>query len=267
MPVNVRSTSTLELRIPGLDPGVPYTSRLSARSALYTDLRLLLEGRDDPLPSRNYRALVVEQNCLGRRSTSARAKIWQELRARYRLDRDDPLFAAFWREWRRCQTEAEHGLTAYTLFASNDRLVTDLGIHWLFPKLRKAAAEITPAGVQTFMKAAAREHPEVESWSDATITAVARKYCASIRDFGLAKGGTRKMSTRPALYGAPTRLLIRALRLGGVRLLEIVQSPAFRLLGIDAHEVIDALSELNRREDLRFRMQGDVVELYLPEVA
>jgi hypothetical protein len=38
-------------------------------------------------------------------------------------------------------------------------------------------------------------------------------------------------------------------------------SPMFRLLALDGIEVIDALGELNRQGELRFRMQGDVIEL------
>jgi hypothetical protein len=84
---------------------------------------------------------------------------------------------------------------------------------------------------------------------------------ASIRDFGLARGKGKKSSLRPALYGAPVRLLIRALRFAHFNDLEIVASPVFRLLALEGAEVIDALGELNRLRELRFRMQADVIEL------
>jgi hypothetical protein len=84
---------------------------------------------------------------------------------------------------------------------------------------------------------------------------------ASIRDFGLARGKVRKTSVRPALYGAPVRLLIRALRLARTGDFEIVTALVFRLLALDGTEVIDALGELNRQGELRFRMQADVIEL------
>jgi hypothetical protein len=56
----------------------------------------------------------------------------------------------------------------------------------------------------------------------------------------------RKISIRPALYGPPIRFLVRALRLGGIAPLSIVQSPAFKLLCLDTTDVIEALGELNR---------------------
>jgi hypothetical protein len=246
-----------------LSPAGKYLSRLSARSALYTDLRLLLDGLGGPLSSAEYRALVVDENRLTRRSAAARAKIWTELKTRYILDREQPLFLAFWQEWRLAHSEAERGLTAYVLLALNDRLVADLGTQWLFPLLRRAPAELRVEEVLAFIHRAASSHPEVQDWSAQTRTAVAQKYLASLRDFGLAQGKVKKQTVRPALYAAPARLLIRALRLAGVRELDLIQAPIFRLIGLDGLEVIDALSDLHRREELRFKLQADIVEIGL----
>ena len=113
--------------MPGLDPSTPYSSRLSARSALFTDLLLLLDDRPEPLLSEQYRNLVVEENVLSRSSTAARRKVWAELRGRYLLDRRRALYQAFWSEWHGSKSEPERGLTAYVLLALNDRLVADLG--------------------------------------------------------------------------------------------------------------------------------------------
>lgn len=251
--------------VPGLDPAGPYFSRLSARSAMFTELHLLFEGERRPLSLGEYRSLVENENKLTRRTVSARKKVWKELKARYRLDAADPLFAGFWAEWRRCHSEAERGLTAYVLLAMNDRLVADLGIEWLFPLLRRAPAELRVGDVHAFIDRAKPAHPEIQGWSKETRLTVAQKYSASIRDFGLAKGTARKTTVRPALYGSPVRLLVRALRLAGVPPLDLVHAPAFRLLGLNGPEVIDALGELNRTGALRFRMQGDVVELDVTE--
>jgi hypothetical protein len=209
----------------------------------------------------------LEENCLARASGAARRKLWQELKSRYLLDRALPLFAAFWKEWRRCKSEAEHGLTAYILLALNDRLVADLGTEWLFGYLRRAPVELRTEDVRCFIERAGQTHPEVESWTEHTRAAVAKKYLASIRDFGLARGRVKKVTVCPALYGAPVRLLIRGLQLVGVRPLDLIQAPVFRLLALDERSMIDVLGELNRLGELRFRVQGDVIELDLGEEA
>ena len=252
--------------IPALDASAPYVSRLSARSALYTDLHVLLDARETPLSS-SFRSLVIEENCLTRKSAMARKKIWEELKSRYILDTDSSLFAAFLKEWRRCRSEPERGLTAYILLALNDRLVADLGTNWLFPLLLRAPAPLRVADVRGLIDCAAKKHVEVAAWSDQTRTAVAQKYLASIRDFGLAKGTVKKVTIHPALYGAPVRLLVRALRLVGIRPPDLVRAPIFRLLALEGHEVVEALGELNRVDALRFRIQGDIIELNIEEVA
>jgi hypothetical protein len=246
---------------PGLDPAAPYSSRLSARSALYTDLHQLIDGDPEALSSAEYRRRVVVENRLAKSSKAAREKLWKELKGRYRLDAEDPLFAAFWAEWQRCTSEPERSLTAYVFFAFNDRLVTDLGIELLYPLLRRAPADVRLADVLAFIERAYGSHPEARAWSKETRVAVAQKYTTSIRDFGLARGTIHKTSIRPALYGAPVRFIVRALRLAGAAPLDIVQAPAFKLLCLDTTEIIDALGEMNRIGVLRFRMQGDVVEL------
>ena len=262
-PEHSRKTGT----VPGLDPAAPYSSRLSARTALYTELHLLLQGQSQVLPSSAYRALVVGENRLSRSSAAARAKLWKELKARYRLDGSDPLFAAFAKEWRGCASEAERALTAYVFFSLNDRLVADLGDKWLFPLLRRAPAGSASPTCWHSLRVPRPTIPRCSSWSEKTRRAVAQKYVGSIRDFGLAKGTVRKLTVRPALYGAPVRLMVRALRLAGAAPFDVVRSPAFRLLALEGSEIIDALGELNRQGALRFRMQGDVIELDLPEAA
>lgn len=240
-----------------------YVSRLSARSALYTDLRLLLDGVREPMSSAGFHALAVGENRVARLSVSTRRKLWKELRARYILDISSPLFAAFWQEWVRCESEQERHLTAYVLFALNDRLVLDLGKDWLCPHLQRAPSEIRVEEVLTFIRQSITAHPEVAGWSEKTTDSVARHYMASIRDFGLARGKLRKFTICPALYGAPVRLLISALRLDGIKTKDLIHSSLFRILAIGEQAVIEALSELHRRRALRFKMQADVIELDL----
>ncbi len=247
---------------PGLDVAGPYLSRLSARSALYTDLSVLLSAADGDLDRASLRSLVLEDNVLTRSSAAARAKLWKELTTRYLLDPASPLFAAFLHEWRCCESDAERALTAYVLLALNDRLVADLGTRWLYPLLRGAPRELRVGDVLAFLDySGSAQHPEVERWTAETRLAVAQKYASSVRDFGLARGKVRKSTIRPALYGAPVRLLVAGLRLAGSKDEEILRSWTFRLLAIAENEVVDALAELHRLRAVTFRTQAGVIEL------
>ena len=241
----------------------PYLPRLSSRSALFSEVKLLLSEADNTETSCDYRQLIIDENCLAKATTASRQRTWDELRARYILSAENPIFCSFLVEWASCFGDSEAATTIYCLFALNDKLVADLGVNYLFPRLRQAPSPIRVDDIEAFLYAARATNPELKSWSEKTTAAVARKYAASIRDFGLAKGVYAKTSVRPAFYAAPARFLIRALRLAGMKDLVIVSSPWFRLIGLDSHEVIDALSELSRQGKLGFRMQADVVELDL----
>jgi hypothetical protein len=67
--------------IPGLDQDARCLARLSARSAHYTDLEVLLQARTELLPASDYRKAVVDENVLSRGSVAARKKVFQELKA------------------------------------------------------------------------------------------------------------------------------------------------------------------------------------------
>ena len=251
------------ISVPGLDPAGRCLARLSSRSALLTDFRLLLESGGAQRPEA-IRELVLGDNVLSRKSSSARSKLFTELKGRYLLDPSRPLFAAFLSEWAHSRSEEERSLVIYALFALNDRTVTVTSMQWLFPHLCGSRSELRIGDLETFYRSLGKgPHPEIGTWTPTTLTRVAQHYLASVRDFGLAVGGIKKTAHRPALYAAPVRMLLRGLRLAGVSPLSITSHKVFRILGIPQAEIPAALSELNRQHAIRFRQQADVVELSL----
>lgn len=249
--------------VPALNQGGRLLARISSRSALATDFAMLME-RVPEYRAAAFRASVIDENLLARSSASARAKLYQEIKNRYILDLDSPLFAAFLAEWRAHPDSHDRQLLAYTLFALNDRTVYVTSRDWLFPHLRQASSELRIGDLIVFFQRLGKtDYTEVGAWTPITLTRVAQHYLASVRDFGLATGGTRKIAVRPSLQPAPVRLLIRALTLSGAPVPEIIRHDAFKILGIAAGEVVDILSELSRHGALRFRIQADVIELSL----
>jgi hypothetical protein len=249
--------------VPALDPAGRLLARISSRSALATDFAMLMERVPDYCAS-TFRTAVIDDNTLARTSASARAKLFQELKGRYLLDLASPLFAAFLDEWLAHPDNHDRQLLAYIFFVLNDRTVFLTSRDWLFPHLRQASSELRIGDLIVFFQLLGKtDYPEVAAWTPITLTRVAQHYLASVRDFGLATGGTRKVAVRPSLQPGTVRLLLRALMLSGVPAPEIICHHAFKILGIDPGEVVDVLSELNRHGALRFRMQSDVIELSL----
>jgi hypothetical protein len=249
--------------VAALDPLGPLLARISSRSALATDFAVLME-KVPQYHAASFRTAVIDDNILARTSASARAKLFQELKGRYLLDLASPLFAAFLAEWRAHPASHDRQLLAYILFALNDRTVFVTSRDWLFPHLRQASSELRIGDLIVFFQRLGKsDYPEVAAWTPITLTRVVQHYLASVRDFGLATGGTRKVAVRPSLQPGPVRLLLRAIMLSGIPAPEVIRHDAFKILGIAPGEVVDTLSELNRRGALRFRMQADVIELSL----
>lgn len=249
--------------IPGLVENGRLLARISSRSALATDFAMLME-RVPEYRAAAFRAAVIDDNILARASLSARAKLYKEIKGRYLLDTDSALFTAFLTEWRAYPDPHDRQLLSYILFALNDRTVFVTSRDWLFPHLRQASSELRIGDLTVFFQRLGKtSHPEVAAWTPITLTRVAQHYLASVRDFGLATGGTRKIAVRPSLQPAAVRLLLRSLLLAGVPSAETIRHKAFKILGIAPGEVVDVLAELNRQGKLRFRMQADVIELSL----
>lgn len=256
-----RLNSKLSNSIPGLEPHNRCLARLSARSGMLADLNLLLDqgGASDP---GSMRALVLDANLLARGTSNARKKLYVELKARYLLDPQIPIFAHFLQEWRNSASQQEKHLLAFTLLALNDLTVMLASREWLFPRLRKADSELRVVDLESFLSCKGKEnHPEISRWTPATLRRVAQHYLATVRDCGMATGTIKKLAFRPALYAAPMRLLLQALLIKRVSLPEIITHESFKILGIAPGEVVGALSELNRHGAIKFRQQADVIEL------
>lgn len=247
--------------IPGLELPGRCLARLSSRSGLLTDFRRVLENGGSENPG-EIRQLIMDGNLLARATTSARSKVYTELKGRYLLDPANLLFATFLDEWRKVANPEEKNLLMFTLLALNDRTVMVTSCEWLFHHLRKADSELRVSDLEIFFAHLGKSsHPEIAQWTESTLKRVAQHYLATVRDCGLALGAIKKRAHRPALYAAPVRLLLRALQNSRVSLPEIVAHESFKILGIAPSEVVGALSELNRHGAIQFRQQADVIEL------
>lgn len=251
--------SAVSQHLPALSSDSRCLARISTRSALFADLNQLLSATQD---SGYFKQLIIEDNVCLRRTSSARRKLYQELKGRYLLNLTIPAFAAFLNEWQRSENEADRRLLAYVLFCLNDKTVYAISKDWLFSLIRKPAAPMQITELTDFLNRLAKSTaPEIGNWSATTLERVVQHYLASVRDFGFAEGKQKKTSVRPSVGAPPTRLLVELLRLNGVVDKSIIAHPAFRMFGIAENEVYDHLKTLHQQGGLHFKMQGDIIEL------
>lgn len=95
----LQSESSL-VTVPGLDPATAYTSRLSARSALYTELHLLLEGERRTVLCRISKHRGSRKQgiaTIGLIPEQALERVEEQIQTR----RDRPTVFGIWSEWRR----------------------------------------------------------------------------------------------------------------------------------------------------------------------
>ena len=242
----------------GLDPRGRWLSRISSRSALLADFSLALNAYT---PGASFRSLIVEGNVCLKPTTASRRKVYKELKGRYLIDKDNPYFTLFMREWKAAPDDEAKAQTIYVFFCLNDRTVLATSSEWLCPKVRSAPSELRIGDLENFLRKKSDEHPEIRAWSANTLTCVAQKYLASIRDFGFATGTSRKISRRPSVSGVAFRFLVKSLLMSGVGDRELISHPAFRILGFAGDDIVETLIRLNRDGLIRFRMQADVIEI------
>ena len=239
-----------------LEPSAPYCSRLSARSALYTlytDLHVLLDAACEPLTSAAYRSLVIEDNCVARKSARAGRKIWKELKASYSLDTGHPLFAG-----------VSAGVAPLPLRTGTrpDRLYAPRPPRSSGRRPRHLLVVSAPATGTRGAPRGQRARVPRSCGGEARggrrlVGSHAHRRGPEIRAqrprlrLGQRHGQEDHGSSRSLRRAGPA--LVRALSFGGVRPLDLVCPPIFRLLALEGHEVMEDFSEPNPRDAARFR--------------
>src|SRR5688500_4394845 len=90
----------------------------TSRTMMLSELRQLLEAVGDTATTKHLKHAVLEDNVLGKNSTSSRQRSWRYLRELYSLDDAEPSFAALRKLW-------AHDREAQPLIALSSALVRD----------------------------------------------------------------------------------------------------------------------------------------------
>ena len=230
------------------------------------DLHVLLDTKCEPPSAAAYRSLVIDDNCIARKSAAARRKIWKELKSRYILDTGHPLFAAFLQEWRRCRSEPERGLTATCSSPSTivwSPISAPAGCFRSCDGRPRSCAWPTCSGSSSVRQRSARSRRLVGSHAPSRGPEICRQRPRlRVGERHGQEGHGPSRSLRRA--GPPSRPGPASRRGSSARAGTRADIPAACPRGARGHRGSRRAQSPRRR---RFRMQGDVVELDVEEVA
>ena len=226
-----------------------------ARTLMLTELEALLEyvGEDD-VPRARYRAAIVEENCLGKRSTRTRNLSHKHLVELYSLDPGVPLFKAFLYYWRR--DVPGRPLLALLLAYARD------------PVLRITAPFIVDAPEGAAIGSGqAEEHierREPDRFSAATLKSTAQNTNASWTRSGHLTGQRRKVRSRALATPGSTAYALLLGYVLGVRGAALFETEYAVLLDCPRPRALELAAEASRRGWLVFKRVGTVVEVVFP---
>ena len=223
----------------------------SSRTMMLAELRLLLEGRPPETEQAAYRAAVLDENVLLKKTETTRRKSFRYLRELYSLDPGTLLFRALRDLWTH-QAEAQPMLALLCALARD-------------PSLRTTADAIQDApqgsAITAQMLAAEAGRRYAAQLSETTLATIGRTAASTWTQSGHLRGRTHKVRVQAESH--PTSLAY-ALLLGylcGARGEALFQTPWARLLDASPHELHEQAFQASQQGWLEYRQTGGVTDV------
>jgi hypothetical protein len=221
---------------------------------MLAELRQLLEARAAGTSRAGYRAAIIDDNVLGKKTQATRRLTAQRLSELYALDPEVPLFRLLRRFW---ALESEgRPLLAFLCASARDPLL----------RLTAGAVLKTPQG-ETVGKAdleAAIGEGASGRFNAATQAKIARNAASSWTQAGFLTGYRVKRRSRPVATPANAAYALVLGYLAGVRGAMLFATFWARLLDLPTERVHTLAAEASRRGWLNYRHAGAVTEVRFP---
>jgi hypothetical protein len=223
----------------------------ASRTIMLVDLGALFDVCPETASRKQYRAAIVEENVLGRRTHESRRVTAQKLSELYGLDPDLPVFRGLRRMW--SVEPAGRPLLALLCACARD------------PLLRRSAATILPLALGDRLPvtrfAADLSSVVGDRFSEKTLATCGRRIASSWSQAGFLEGGAMKTRTRPEVTPATAAYALFLAHLEGDRGQRLFATGWARLLDRSEVEVTSLVSAAARRGLLDYRATGAVVEV------
>ena len=242
----------------------PITARLAGAGSLRLELEALLAAAPTHASSDDYRNLLLKENVAGKASAMGRMWAWKRLKLRYALDPTLVEHQAFVKAMRSSPDPTDRGLVSFLMFARTDRLFREVTLERVSPHLQNEDTTIEPSAIEVAVRS--RMQTAGLCWSAATLERAHNHLLTALKDFGVVRGSRHRRTIRLRPGGQTTLFACWLGHYQGLTDRQVLDSPWFRLLGIDFQQTADLLYVAHRQGLLGFRMQADVVELSLPPI-
>ena len=223
----------------------------TARTMMLTDLTTLLGAAPKESKREDFNRLIVEENVLGKRTTSNRWLTARHLADLYALDQDVTVFRLLRYFW--SADPSARPMLAILCAQARDSLLR-LSV--------KKVLETKPGETLTsedFVNFFNREL--AGRFSDATTLSLAQNIAASWGRAGFFKGKIHKIRTRPLVTPATAAYALALGYLCGLHGQLLIESDWARLLDVPRDQVIRLAQEASKRGWLDFKGAGNVFEI------
>lgn len=228
----------------------------SSRTMMLVEVRALLDAAPSSAVREQYRGLVLEENVLGKRTSSNRLKTFWHLSELYGLDLRLAVFRLFRRFWD--ADRAGRPMLALLCACARD------------PLLRASASVVLDLNIGAAVTPAMLAASAVRNFSPKTRAAIGRNLASSWTQSGHLGGSLRKTRARATATPATAAYAAALGYMEGARGKLLLATVWSRLLDCPENELTLLIQMAARHGLLDYRAVGDVVDirpkrLFLPE--
>ena len=239
-----------------------YSSALSGKSSLIEETLTVLRQIDQGYSPAEIKAMVVENDLLGKMTRSTRESVWDHIHVRYLSgETHAPMLARMVVRAPDRQTER---LVLFYEFCRSTPVLRDVTIECVYPRYAGGYTGIDKAIIQRYFDEVSATHPELTEWSPQTREKVVSNILTVLRDFGLLRGTQRKQFSRLFVpLPAFVYVLYRLATDGVTAPRQLLDAKDWQLLFLERADVVVLLDEATAAGHCTFKHQGDVYTLDL----
>ena len=219
----------------------------SSRALMLLELRRLLGAAPAGASRQEYRELVLEENALGKRTSSNRLKTFKHLSELYGLDPSLAVFRLLRRLWD--DDDAGRPLLAVLCACARD------------PLLRASADIVLDAKAGDPVAPATLAGSVPRAFSPKTRLSLGQHLASSWTQSGHLTGKVRKVRTRAIATPAAAAYAVALGYMDGARGKLLLSTPWSRLLDCPANEIVTWVQKAARHGWMDYRAAGDVVDI------